>query len=154
MRRLQLRYSQKDLQASLPEIGIFWIIYDKERFPRLGFEIFGDTISIKEAKTEMPDRAILDTPAEHYKVWNSKKNEWGFPYDEYEEHPRGRVVYRRKNSTFYIICGPTKQMPWLSFFSALGSSASRAMRRTSGLVRSPMGKRAVESCSCESWHRK
>ena len=105
MKRLQLRYSQKNLQASLPEIGIFWIIYDKDKFPRLGFEIFGDTISIKEAKAEMPDRAILDTPAEHYRVWNSKKNEWGFPYDEYEEHPRGRVVYRRKNSTFYIICG-------------------------------------------------
>ena len=38
-------------------------------------------------------------------------------------------------------------IPCESFFSALGSSASRAIARTSGLVRCPMGKSARLSCS-------
>ena len=106
MKRIRLKYSEKlNRVSALPEIGIFWVVEDPERFPKLGFEIFGDTISIKEAKEELLGRKILDTPAEHYRVWNKYKNEWGFPYDEYEDYPRGRVVYNTVNNTYVIILG-------------------------------------------------
>lgn len=104
MKRRFLRYSEKKISA-LPEIGIFWVVEDHERFPKLGFEIFGDTISIKEAKENLIGQKILDSPAEHYRTWNRFRKEWGFPYDEYEEHPRGRVVYNTVTNTYIIICG-------------------------------------------------
>ena len=54
----------------------------------------------------------------------------------------------------HLSTSPMKQMPWLSFLAAVGSWASVANWRSSGLVRWPMGKRAKRSCSCESRARK
>ncbi len=75
------------------KIGIFWI-YEKQVF--LEFQILGDIKAINGFK---------DSDLSYYQVWDKVKNQHPkFYLYEYEDIPRGRVVYDIENHIFRIYC--------------------------------------------------
>jgi hypothetical protein len=74
-------------------IGVFWI-YDNQ--------IFCETQNIKDIK---PINGFIDSDLAHYQVWDSVKNQHPkFYLYEYEDIPRGRVVYYIEENQFIIYC--------------------------------------------------
>jgi len=75
------------------KLGIFWI-YDNQ--------IFYKTQSLKEIKSI---NGFKDSDLSHYSVWDEVKNQHPkFYLYEYEDIPRGRVVFDVKNLKFIIYC--------------------------------------------------
>jgi hypothetical protein len=74
-------------------IGVFWI-YDNQ--------IFCETQNINDIK---PINGFIDSDLAHYQVWNKVKNQHPkFYLFEYEDIPRGRIVYDIENEQFIIYC--------------------------------------------------
>lgn len=74
-----------------PKIGIFWVIKGKVvglAIPMTEVEPFGD---------------FVDVDVAHADYWEGKKTQWGHPYEEYFEVPRGRVLFSVKEKVFRII---------------------------------------------------
>ena len=74
-------------------IGIFWIYKSK---------IYAKTISKSQIK---PINAFIDSDFAHYKEWDkiSLQNRELYLY-EYEDIPRGRVVYDIEKNQYIIYC--------------------------------------------------
>jgi len=74
-------------------IGIFWIFENK---------IFSETQKINDIKTI---NGFKDSDLSHYQVWNKIRNQHPkFYLYEYEDIPRGRVVYNVSKNKFVIYC--------------------------------------------------
>ena len=75
----------------LPMVGIFWLLGERVIFdttPLIGAEPYGD---------------CLDHPTSHDDFWAEQQRLGTVPRDmEYEESPRGRVVYNRKTKRFAL----------------------------------------------------
>lgn len=78
-------------------VGIFWI-NSKD-------EIFADGLTLKDAE---PYGNKMTYPESHYNIWRRKMRHQHpeFKYKEYEEVPRGRIVYSIPNKQ-YIVYLPT-----------------------------------------------
>ena len=75
------------------QIGIFWIYQNK---------IYLKTQNLQKIK---PINGFIDSDLSHYKVWDEiKSKNKDFYLYEYEEIPRGRVVYDTINHNFIIYC--------------------------------------------------
>jgi hypothetical protein len=96
-------------------IGIFWGMPN----PNHSWRILADKISLAEAE---PYGDFLTHPRGHYDVWSKwqKLNaktlaEQDIPeavaYHEYEEFPRGRIVYNTKTHQFIIYADRKLQRP-------------------------------------------
>ena len=74
-----------------PKIGIFWIYKSK---------IYFKSIELEKVK---PIDGFIDSDFAHYEVWNeiASQNRDFYLY-EYEEIPRGRVVYDTINNRFIV----------------------------------------------------
>lgn len=72
-------------------IGIFWIYKS---------QIYLKTIKVDEVKSI---NSFMDSDFSHYQVWNeiSSQNKDFYLY-EYEDIPRGRVIYDIKNSQYIV----------------------------------------------------
>jgi hypothetical protein len=72
-----------------PQVGIFWLLGDRliiDTTPMSGGEQYGD---------------CLNHPKSHIDYWTEHQTLGDLPRDtEYEEHPRGRVVYNRKTGRY------------------------------------------------------
>jgi len=78
------------------KIGLFWI-YDNQIFP-----VFQDLNDITEID------GFKDSDLSHYQIWDFIKTQHKkFYLYEYENIPRGRVVYDIKNDIFIIYCNMT-----------------------------------------------
>ena len=74
-------------------IGIFWIFEN---------QIFMQTQKLKEIKSI---NGFKDSDLSHYRVWDKVKNQNSkFYLYEYEEIPRGRIVYNTMKNQFIIYC--------------------------------------------------
>ena len=79
----------------MSSIGVFWI-YDNR--------IFLETQKIIDLK---PINGYIDSDLAHYEVWDSVKYQHSkFFLFEYEDVPRGRVIYDVKNKRFVVYCNP------------------------------------------------
>jgi hypothetical protein len=92
-------------RGAVPHVGIFWLVSDPER------DMFvTDSVPISEAELYGD---CLTHPRGHYEMWDRwqragpswlKRN--GLPTaicrTEYEEHPRGRIVYERSADLFVV----------------------------------------------------
>jgi hypothetical protein len=75
-----------------PSVGIFWLVRDKLLF---------DTASLSEAE---PYGDHLTHPRSHIKVWEQFQRLGQAPREsEYEEYPRGRVMYHPALEEFTIL---------------------------------------------------
>ena len=82
-------------RASVPEVGIFWVDLDTNK-------VFADKTSLRDADDMGPFKIH---PRGHYEVWKKmipKNPKWRG--QEYEDIPRGRVVYDKnpKNPRFVV----------------------------------------------------
>src|ERR1035441_4486160 len=72
-----------------PQVGIFWLLGDRliiDTTPMSGGEQYGD---------------CLNHPKSHIDYWTERQRLGDLPRDtEYEEHPRGRVVYNTKTDRY------------------------------------------------------
>jgi len=74
-------------------IGIFWIYENK---------IFAKTQNLDEVKSI---NGFKDSDLSHYQVWDKIKNKHPkFYFFEYEDIPRGRIVYDVNKNRFIIYC--------------------------------------------------
>jgi hypothetical protein len=74
-------------------IGVFWIFENK---------IFLETQKLEDIKSM---NGFKDSDLSHYKVWDKVKNQHPkFYLYEYEDIPRGRVVYNIEENQFIIYC--------------------------------------------------
>ena len=74
-------------------IGVFWI-FEKR--------VFFETQKLEDIKSI---NGFKDSDLYHYQVWNKVKNQHSkFYLYEYENIPRGRVVYDIKENLFIIYC--------------------------------------------------
>jgi len=74
-------------------IGIFWI-YEQQ--------VFSEVQKLEDVKTI---NGFKDSNLSHYKVWNKIKDQHpNFYLYEYEDIPRGRVIYDIENKIFIIYC--------------------------------------------------
>lgn len=91
--------------AAVPRVGIFWLVAEGQRDM-----LVTDSVPLTEAE---PYGDCLTHPRGHYEMWDRwrlagpswlKSN--GLPTaicrTEYEEHPRGRIVYERPAELFII----------------------------------------------------
>jgi len=75
------------------KIGIFWIYKN---------QIFFKTQKLKNIKVV---NGFKDSDLSHYQVWDEIKNKHPKLYlFEYEDIPRGRIVYNIKENKFIIYC--------------------------------------------------
>ena len=75
-----------------PKVGIFWIYNN---------QIIGKTYSLSEAE-EYGD--FLSPILGHYEYWEEiQKQVPELYYEEYENIPRGRIVYNRINKKFVLL---------------------------------------------------
>lgn len=84
-------------QAGAPEVGIFWFIQASGEKPKL----VGDGTPLPEAE----DYGNFKThPRDHYSMWNALRRHLGNPFgiDEYEDWPRGRIVYDSTRALFVV----------------------------------------------------
>jgi hypothetical protein len=81
-------------QRKNPHVGIFWVVGGKpiiDRTPLGQAETYGDH---------------LTHPRSHLEVWTRLQQSGTVPDDiEYEEHPRGRIIYGTKTRQFTILAG-------------------------------------------------
>ena len=74
-------------------IGIFWIYENK---------IYYKTQNLQEIK---PINGFIDSDLSHYEVWDEiKYQNKDFYLYEYEQIPRGRIVYNTITQNFIIYC--------------------------------------------------
>ncbi len=74
-------------------IGVFWIFENK---------VFFKTQRLEDIKSI---NGFKDSDLSHYQVWNTVKSQHPrFYLYEYEEIPRGRVVYDIEENRFIIYC--------------------------------------------------
>jgi len=74
-------------------VGVFWIFEN---------QIFFETQKLKGIK---PINGFKDSDLSHYQVWDKVKNQNSkFYLYEYEDIPRGRVVYDILNNQFIVYC--------------------------------------------------
>jgi len=74
-------------------IGVFWIFENK---------VFIETQKLKDIKSI---NEFKDSNLSHYQVWDKVKNQHPKLYlYEYEDIPRGRVVYDIEENQFIIYC--------------------------------------------------
>jgi hypothetical protein len=72
-----------------PEVGIFWVVEGKPI-------VFGDPLSEAE-----PWGEFKNYRQSHYSLWRFLQRNGAVPQDsEYEDYPRGRVVYNTPTSSF------------------------------------------------------
>jgi hypothetical protein len=79
-------------------VGIFWAIQDQGSAAR----IVDHRCSLKEAE---PYGTMLTCPHGHYEVWEQWRKAGGraaIAASEYEEWPRGRIVYDREGERFIL----------------------------------------------------
>jgi len=92
------------LNEGRPEVGIFWI------HPKTN-ELFG--VHGEAHDTAIDDSLFLNTHHDHYQAWKNMKRQKALPeefeYSEYEDVPRGRVIFD-KEAKKHRVFGPTKQM--------------------------------------------
>lgn len=75
-----------------PRVGIFWLINDKLLF---------DSAPIKKAETHLPFKIHS---GDHYSVWEALQQSGRAPAEiEYEELPRGRVMFDMETRRFNIL---------------------------------------------------
>jgi len=74
-------------------IGIFWI-YEKQIF-----------CEFQQLQTLKPINGFIDSDLAHYQIWEKVKTQHPkFYLYEYEEIPRGRVVYDLSADQFIVYC--------------------------------------------------
>jgi len=75
------------------DIGVFWIFKNK---------VFFETQKLEDIESI---NGFKDSDLSHYQVWDKIKNKHSkFYLYEYEEIPRGRVVYDTEKNQFIIYC--------------------------------------------------
>jgi hypothetical protein len=75
-----------------PKVGIFWLVKGKLIF---------DSTPVRDAE---PYGDCKNHPLGHIDHWKQLQNAGMVPRDvEYEENPRGRVVYNVKTKTFLLL---------------------------------------------------
>jgi hypothetical protein len=85
--------SSKPSRQKNPRVGIFWL---------LGGKLLIDSTSLNEAERY---GIHLTHPRNHLEVWTWFQQGGTVPADiEYEEPPRGRVVYNRKTEAPFVHC--------------------------------------------------
>ncbi|TXN83316.1 hypothetical protein FV234_07135 [Methylobacterium sp. WL8] len=105
-----------DSAPQLPSVGIFWGIPDGTSPIRM---LVIDSTPLNAAE---PYGAALTHPRGHYDVWEAwqavgvaKLKRRGLPaaiaYSEYEQHPRGRIVYDTATQVFTIYADRRLQAP-------------------------------------------
>jgi hypothetical protein len=83
------------------QIGVFWIYQNK---------IYFKTQNLQDIK---PINGFIDSDLSHYKVWDEiKYKNKDFYIYEYEEVPRGRVVYDIDNQNFIVYCNKDILLNW------------------------------------------
>jgi hypothetical protein len=81
---------------SVPEVGIFWIDTDKKSIIKFSTP-WSDV---------MGDRGLYDVGMTHYTYWSRYRTRHGnYGNLEYEDLPRGRVIYDKTNDLFKVYCG-------------------------------------------------
>lgn len=90
----------KKINEAFPKVGIFWV-YKAELIgvslipKRTADIIYGDPISV-------------DTPVNHHDYWNKFKNSSKEFIDrEYDELPRGRVLYDKESNKYVVYSSKT-----------------------------------------------
>lgn len=85
--RGQARKSRRD--AGAPQVGIFWVVNGRPL-------TFGDPVTEAE-----PWGEFRNYREDHIHLWKSLQRTGIVPWDsEYEDHPRGRVVYNTRTDSF------------------------------------------------------
>ncbi len=78
--------------ANEPRVAIFWVVSGKpviDSIPLSGAEAYGD---------------FRIHPGDHYSVWSKLQQAGAVPAEmEYEEAPRGRVMYSTKTGRFTLL---------------------------------------------------
>lgn len=84
------------------EVGIFWIWYD---------QLIQNSVPWWDTKWfEIGREQIYDFPVDHYTYWQRlKKHVPNLVFLEYDEVPRGRVIYNKTKKTFCVY-GSKKDM--------------------------------------------
>ena len=102
----------KGLTANEPLVGIFWGVPEAGRYTLV-------TDATVLSKAEIYGE-FLTHPGGHYEVWEAWREQGiaslarrGLPrtiaYQEYEDCPRGRVVYHQPNDLFTVYADPLLQ---------------------------------------------
>ena len=85
--RGQARKRLRDADA--PQVGIFWVVDNKPL-------VFGESLNDAEQSAE-----FKNYKEDHIHLWSFLQRNRIAPRDsEYEDYPRGRVVYNTKTATF------------------------------------------------------
>jgi hypothetical protein len=79
--------------AGAPQVGLFWVVDGKPL-------AFGDPLHEAE-----PWGDFKNHKQDHIRLWKSLQRNGVVPRDsEYEDYPRGRVVYNTKSDSFMFFC--------------------------------------------------
>lgn len=100
---------------SVPNVGIFWRVPGDAGLPIL----LVDRVSLHAAE---PYGECLTHPGGHFEVWSGwralpapERRRRGIPsvvaQSEYEDHPRGRIVYSKPDHTFWLYADRRLQSP-------------------------------------------
>jgi hypothetical protein len=91
-KRYQRERHKTSAQAAEPHVGIFWAVDDKPLI---------DSAPLPEAE---PYGDHLTHPRSHIEVWSQFQSRGTAPAEmEYEEAPRGRVMYNTKTRRFALL---------------------------------------------------
>ncbi len=91
MKNQEHESADSHLAAKVPEVGIFWLYQQK---------LLKSAVPLADG---MEYGEFINGPTGHYEYWGKASNRIPEVRDrEYDQVPRGRVVYSMKEKTFYV----------------------------------------------------